>query len=46
MIAIGTLFPKLRTVKKLVTPLSEKYRFRTPFGSQHFKGSQTVVKFS
>ena len=44
MIIIGTLFRKLQSVKDLVKPLSKKHRFRTPFDSQHVKGSQTVVK--
>ena len=46
MIVIATLFWKLETVKDLVTPPSKKYRFRTPFDSQHTKGSQTLVKSS
>ena len=46
MIAIGTFFRKLRTVKDLVRPLSKRCRFRTPFDIQHVKGSQTVVKSS
>ena len=46
MIAIGTLFRKLWTVKDLVRQLSKKCRFRTPFDSQHGKGSQTVLKSS
>ena len=44
MIVIATLFRKLQTVKDLVRPLSKKHRFRTPFDSQHVKGSQTLVK--
>ena len=49
-IAIANAFPKSRTVKDLVRPLSKKRRFRTSFdiqhvkGSQHSRGSQTVVK--
>ena len=31
-------------MKDLVRPLSKKRRFRTPFESQHVKGSQTLVK--
>ena len=42
MIVIATLFWKVQTVKDLVRPLSKKHRFRTPFDSQHVKGSQTV----
>ena len=44
MIAVATLFRKLRTVKDLVRPLSKKHPFRAPFSSQHVKGSQTLVK--
>ena len=43
MIAIATLFRKLQNVKDLVRPLSKNYRFRTPFDSQHVKGSPTLV---
>ena len=39
MIVIATLFGKLQTAKDSVRPLSKKYRFRTPFDSQHVKGS-------
>ena len=46
MIAIPTLFQKLQNVKKLVGPFSKKHRSRTPFVSQHVKGSQTLVKSS
>ena len=46
MIFIPALFRKLQTVKDLVRPLSKKHRFRTPFDSQHVKGSQTLVKSS
>ena len=44
MIPIATLFRNLRTVKKLVRPLSKNYRFRTPLDSQHVEGCQTFVK--
>ena len=40
MIVIGDLFPKKQTVKDFGRPLTKKYRFRTPFDSQHVKGSQ------
>ena len=46
MIVIYTLFRKLETVKDLVRPFSKKHRFRTPFDSQHGKGSQTLAKYS
>ena len=46
MIAIPTLFQKLQNVKNLVGPFSKKHRSRTPFVSQHVKGSQTLVKYS
>ena len=44
MILTATSLRKLQAVKELVRPLSEKHRFRTPFDSQHVKGSQTLVK--
>ena len=44
MIVIATLLRKLQAVNELVRPLSKKHRFRTPFDSQHVKGSQTLVK--
>ena len=37
MINIANVFPRLRTVKELVKPLSKNRRFRTSFGSQHGK---------
>ena len=40
MIAIANVFPKLQTVKEFVRSLSRKRRFRTPFDSQHIKGSK------
>ena len=46
MLVIPTLFSKVQSVNDLVTPLSKKQRFRTPFDSQHVKGSQTFVKSS
>ena len=39
MIVIVTLLRKLQTEKNLVGPLFKKQRFRTPFDSQHNKGS-------
>ena len=44
MIAIPTLFRKLRNVKNVVRPLSKEHCSRTPFDSQHVKGSQTLGK--
>ena len=38
------VFPKLKTTKDLVRPVYKKRRFRTPFRTQHVKGSQTLVK--
>ena len=35
---------KFQSVKYVVRLMSEKPRFRTPFSSQHIKGSQTLVK--
>ena len=46
VIVIANVFPRLQTVKDLVRPLSKKRRFRTSFGSQHVKGSQTLVKYA
>ena len=46
MIVRPTLFRKLQTVKDMVRALSKKHRFRTPFDSQHVKGSQTLLKSS
>ena len=39
---LASLFPKLHTVKDLLRQMSRKLRFRTPFDSQHVKGSQTL----
>ena len=44
MIFIALVFTKLQTLKDFVRPLSKKRHFRTPFESQHVKGSQTLVK--
>ena len=44
MIVIANIFPKLGTVKILLSPLSKKRRFSTRFDSQHVKASQTVAK--
>ena len=44
MIVIANLFPRLLTLKDLVTPLSNKRYFRTSFGSEHVKVSQTLVR--
>ena len=44
MIVIANVLVILQTVKDLVTPLSKKYRFKTPFDSENVKGSQTLVK--
>ena len=44
MTLIAYLFPKLQTAKDVVGQISKKARFRTPFDSQHVKGSQTLVK--
>ena len=38
------VFPNFRTAKDVVMQMSKKLRFRTPFDSQHVKGSQTLVK--
>ena len=44
MIVLATLFRKLQAVKDFVRPLYKKHSFRTPFDSQHVKGSQTSLK--
>ena len=44
MLVIADVFPRLLTVKDLFRPLCKKHRFRRSFGSQHVKGSQTLVK--
>ena len=44
MIVIASLLRKLQAVKDLVRLLSKKHCFRTPFDSQHVKGSQTLAK--
>ena len=44
MLFIATLFRKLLTVRDLVTTLTKKHRSRTPFDSQHIKGSKGRVK--
>ena len=38
------VFSILQTLKHLVRPMSKKHRLRTPFNSQHVKGTQTLVK--
>ena len=42
MIVIATLFLQLKSVKGLVIPLCKNHRLRTPFVSQHGKGSQSL----
>ena len=44
MIVIANVFPKLQTVEGLTKPLARKRRFRTSFGSQQVKESETPVK--
>ena len=44
VIVIANVFLKLQTVKNSVRPLSKKPSLRTPFDSQHGKGSQTLVE--
>ena len=44
MIVRANIFSKLQALKVLFTPLSKKLCFRTSFGIQHVKGSQTLVK--
>ena len=44
MIVIDSLLRNLQAVKDLVTFVSKKHSFRTPFYSQHVKGSRTLGK--
>ena len=44
MIVIANVFPKLQTVKILVTTPSKKRGFKTGLGSQHVKASQILAK--
>ena len=44
MTVIANVFPILWTAKDMARQMSKKPRFRTPFDSQHIKGSQTLVK--
>ena len=39
------VFAKLRTLKKMVTSMSKKSRFKGSFGKQHGKRVQTLLKF-
>ena len=45
-IVIRNVFPKLKTVQGLVTPLTIQRRLKTSFDSEHVKRFQTVVKSS
>ena len=44
MTLVFYVFPKLETAKNVVGKISKKTRFKTPFDSQHVKGSQTLFK--
>ena len=44
MIVIATSLRNFQAGKDLVRVLSKKHRVRTPFDSQHIKGSKTLVK--
>ena len=44
IIVIATLLRNLQAVKHLVKLLSKNHCLRTPFDSQHVKGSQTLLK--
>ena len=44
MIVIATLLQNFQVVEGLVKLLSKKLYFRTPFESQHVRGSQSRVK--
>ena len=42
MTLIADLFPKLRTLKKVVRYMSKKSRFKVPFDWKHGKRVQTL----
>ena len=44
MIFMANLFPKLQTVKKFVTLLCKKRRFRTPLESEYVKVFKIIEK--
>ena len=44
MIVIATVLQNSQAVKDLIRLLPKKHCFRTPFDSQHMKGSQTLAK--
>ena len=44
MTFIADLFPKLRTAKNVVRYLSKNSRFKGPFGCQHGKRVQTLLR--
>ena len=44
MIVIANVFPKLQTLKELVSLFPIRHSFRTPFDSHHVKGTQTLMK--
>ena len=41
---IAYMFWKIQTAKDVVRQLSKRPLFRTPFNSQHVKGTETLVK--
>ena len=46
MTLIGFVFAKLRTAKDMVREMSKNPGFRTPFDSQHAKGSKRLLKIA
>ena len=44
MIVIANVFPKLQTLKIFDRKLSQEYRFRTSFDSEHVKASKILAK--
>ena len=42
---IAEVFSKLRTPKKMVRSICEKFRFKQSFGKQHAKRAKTLLKF-
>ena len=45
MTLIADVFPKVRTAKNVVRPISKKSNFRGSFEKQHSKRDQTLLKF-
>ena len=46
MTLTAEVFPKVQTLKNMVTSMSKKSRFKGSFGKQHGKRAQTLLKFA